>query len=188
MDQRLNERRGKIRTWFFIMEKEIINKVAKSPIVTLDLEEYYPEGERLKIDISQWLYKGIVVKEKEYRSSLNSYDFSKFKDTYVAIHCSTNAILPSWSIMLLSTYLNQYVKKCVFGSILELEQSIYADILSNLDITPFKNRPLIIKGCSKKNIPETVFLLAIEKLQPHVKSIFYGEACSSVPLFKKKNG
>ena len=130
MDQRLNERRGKIRTWFFIMEKEIINKVAKSPIVTFDLEEYYPEGERLKIDISQWLYKGIVVKEKEYRSSLNSYDFSKFKDTYVAIHCSTNAILPSWSIMLLSTYLNQYVKKCVFGSILELEQSIYADILS----------------------------------------------------------
>ena len=161
------------------MEKEIINKVAKSPIITFDLEEYYPKGERLKIDISQWLYKGIVLKEKEYRSSLKSYDFSKFKDTYVAI--------PSWSIMLLSTYLNQYVKKCVFGSILELEQSIYVDILHNLDVTPFKNRPLIIKGCSKKNIPETVFLLAIEKLQPHVKSIFYGEACSSVPLFKKKN-
>ena len=117
------------------MEKEIINKVAKSPIVTFDLEEYYPNGERLKIDISQWLYKGIVLKEKEYRSSLKSYDFSKFKDTYVAIHCSTNAILPSWSIMLLSTYLNQYVKKCVFGSILELEQSIYADILHNLDVT-----------------------------------------------------
>ena len=170
------------------MEKEIINKVAKSPIITFDLEEYYPKGERLKIDISQWLYKGIVLKEKEYRSLLKSYDFSKFKDTYVAIHCSTNAILPSWSIMLLSIYLNQYVKKCVFGSILELEYSIYADILNNLDVTPFKNRPLIIKGCSKKNIPETVFLLAIEKLQPYVKSIFYGEACSSVPLFKKKNG
>ncbi len=169
------------------MEKEIINKVAKSSILTFDLEQYYPEGERLKIDIAQWLYKGIVLKEKEYRSSLKSFDFSKFKDTYVAIHCSTNAILPSWSIMLLSIYLNQHVKKCIYGSILELEQSIFSDILHNLDLTPFKNRSLIIKGCSKKSIPETVFLFAIEKLQPHVKSIFYGEACSSVPLFKKKN-
>ena len=92
------------------MGKEIKNKVAKSPIINFDLEEYYPKGERLKIDISQWLYKGIVIKEKEYRSSLKSYDFSKFKDTYVAIHCSTNAILPSWSIMLLSTYLNQFLQ------------------------------------------------------------------------------
>lgn len=167
------------------MADEIVNRVAQSALITFDLEELYPAGIRRQLDISQWLENGIVLREKEFRSALKQFDFSSYKDNYVALHCSTDALLPAWATLLVTTHLYPFAKKIVMGSLLDLENEIYFEIISNLDLQPFENKPIIIKGCSEKTIPEAAFVRLIQTLQPTVKSLFYGEACSSVPLYKK---
>ncbi|WP_149273945.1 DUF2480 family protein [Pareuzebyella sediminis] len=168
-------------------EKPILNRVAQSKLITFNLEDYYPKGERIAIDISGWLYDGLILREKEFRAMVAAYDWSKFQDHYVALYCATDAIVPGWAFMLLATKLQPYAKKVIQGSLEEMEALLYQSILENLDVSEFKDKPVIIKGCSKKPVPPNAYLLAIERLQPVVKSLMYGEACSSVPLFKKNN-
>jgi hypothetical protein len=167
------------------MEEEIVNRVAKSPLITFDLEDFYPEGERRSIDMSQWLEQGFILREKEFRLALKNVDFKAYENTYVAINCSTEALLPAWASLLVTTHIQPFAKKVVLGSLQDLEQQIFEKIITQLDTTPFENKPVIIKGCSKRNIPAASFVSLIQKLQPHAKSLFYGEACSSVPLYKK---
>jgi len=167
------------------MEEEIVNRVAKSPLITFDLEDFYPEGERRSIDMSQWLEQGLILREKEFRLALKNVDFKAYENTYVAINCSTEALLPAWASLLVTTHIQPFAKKVVLGSLEDLERQIFEEIISQLDTTPFVNKPVIIKGCSEKNIPAAAFVSLIQKLQPHAKSLFYGEACSSVPLHKK---
>ena len=167
------------------MEEEIVNRVAKSPLITFDLEDFYPEGERRSIDMSQWLEQGLILREKEFRIALKNVDFKAYENTYVAINCSTEALLPAWASLLVTTHIQPFAKKVVLGSLQDLEQQIFEEIITQLDTTPFENKPVIIKGCSKRNIPAASFFSLIQKLQPHAKSLFYGEACSSVPLYKK---
>ena len=167
------------------MEEEIVNRVAKSPLITFDLEDFYPEGERRSIDMSQWLEQGLILREKEFRLALKKVDFKAYENMYVAINCSTEALLPAWASLLVTTHIQPFAKKVVLGSLEDLERQIFEEIISQLDTTPFVNKPVIIKGCSEKNIPAAAFVSLIQKLQPHAKSLFYGEACSSVPLHKK---
>jgi hypothetical protein len=168
------------------MAEEIVNRVAKSPIITFDLEDLYQEGKRYVIDISQWLHEGIILKEKDFRESLKKEDWSRYRGSFVCLQCSTDAIIPSWAYMLISTYLNSESKKVIVGTEAELNQILYTEAIHNLDIEAYKNKPLIVKGCSNKPVPETAYLQLIQKLQPVAKSLMFGEACSAVPLFKPK--
>lgn len=168
------------------MQDDIINRVANSKLITFNLEDYYPSGKRVLFDIKDWLFEGFVLREKYFRNQVESFDWSQFKDVYVALTCSTDAIIPGWAYMLLSIQLESFSKKTIIGNLESLETSIYQEIIANLDVTEFQDKPIIIKGCSKKPVPENAYIMLATKLKPVAKSIMYGEACSSVPLFKKK--
>lgn len=164
---------------------EIINKVANSSLEVFDLEDYYPTETRTQIDIAQWLFEGILLKEKDFRDSLKNHDWSQYQNHLVAIYCSTDAILPAWASILVTIYVSPFAKKVVSGSLKDLETAVYQDILSNIDYSNYQDKPVILKGCSKKPVPESAYIMAIQELQKVARSVMYGEACSAVPLFKK---
>jgi hypothetical protein len=168
------------------MQDEIINKVANSVLEVFELEDYYAKEIRTQIDISQWLYEGFLLKEKDFREALKNHDWSQYENHYVAIHCSTDAIIPAWASVLVTIHVFPFAKKVVSGNLQDLETSLYQEILSTIDYSKYQDKPVIIKGCSKKRVPESAYILAVQKLQPFAKSIMYGEACSAVPLFKRK--
>jgi len=165
---------------------EIINRVSQSKLVTFNLEDYYPKGSRILIDIKDWLYEGLILREKEFRAHIESCDWSQYQDCYVALGCSSDAIVPGWAYMLISTRLQPYAKKIIIGNLEMLEASLYQSIIENLDVSEFSDKPVIIKGCSNKPVPANAYLWATTKIQSVAKSVMYGEACSSVPLFKAK--
>lgn len=167
------------------MKEDIINRVANSKLVTIDLEDYYPKGERVVFDIKDWLLEGLVLREKDFRQQASEYNWQQYQNSYVALTCTTDAIIPAWAYMLLSTYLEPYATKTVIGDLNTLETSIYQDIISELDVSIYKDQPIIIKGCSNKPIPDNAYIQLTTKLKPIAKSIMYGEACSSVPLYKQ---
>lgn len=168
------------------MSDEIINRVAQSKLVTFDLEELYPEGKRILFDVKDWLYEELILKEKEFRTFVENHNWGQYQDSYVALTCSSDAIIPGWAYMLISSRLSPYAKKVVVGNLEELESSVYLPIISNLDISSFIDKPVIIKGCSNKPVPQNAYIAAIAMIQTVAKSVMYGEACSSVPLFKRK--
>lgn len=168
------------------MSAEIVNRVANSKLKTFNLEDFYPSGERVLFDIKDWLYEGFILKEKMFREAVDAYEWKQHQDQYVALTCSTDAIIPAWAYMLITTKLTPYAKKVVVGDLEKLESILYSSVIENLDVSEFENLPVIVKGCSRKPIPQNAYIEIIQKLQPVVKSLMYGEACSSVPLFKKK--
>lgn len=168
-----------------IME-EIVNKVAQSGLINIDLEEFYPDGQRIIFDLKDWLYEEIILKEKDFRENLKNHDWSQYKDAYVVLTCSADAIVPSWAYMLVLTYLQPIAKKAIYGTLAELDVLLYHDIVANFDADDYVDKRIIIKGCSKKPVPENAYIDLINKLQPVAKSLMFGEACSTVPLFKKK--
>lgn len=168
------------------MSEKIVNRVAKSPLKNIDLEELYPDGKRILFDIKNWLFEGIILKEKDFRESVNKHDWSQYQDTYVALTCSEDAIIPSWAYLLLSAELTPYAKKIVVGDLELLETSIFQDVINQIDISEYQDKPVIIKGCADKPIPASAFSFLIDRIQPIAKTIMYGEACSTVPLYKKK--
>jgi hypothetical protein len=165
--------------------EEIINKVANSTLEVFDLEDYYPKGMRVQLDISQWLLEGFLLKEKDFREHLKNHDWSQYQDQYVAINCSTDAIVPAWASILVAVQLAPFAKKIVNGTIEDLDGSLYEEILSKIDYSAYKNKPVIVKGCSRKPVPMRAYILATNYLQPFARSIMYGEACSAVPLYKE---
>lgn len=167
------------------MEKEIINRVAQSQLKTIDLEDYYPKGERVSLDIKDWLFEGFVLREKEFRVSVSEHSWEQYQDKYVAVDCSSDAIIPGWAYMLIATKLQPFALIVVKGNLELLETAIYQNIIENLDISDFKDKPVIIKGCGNKPVPPNAYLWITTKLLTVAKSVMYGEACSSVPLFKK---
>ncbi|MBT1706047.1 DUF2480 family protein [Chryseosolibacter indicus] len=166
-------------------ENEIINRVANSSLITFDLEEYYQPGERILLDIKYQLYQGLVLREKDFRDFIKTHDWSFYKDKYVAVTCSEDAIVPTWAYMLLASALQPFVKKVVFGSLENLEENIYAEILATIDWSAFKDQKVVIKGCSKVVVPNAAYMEATYKLKPYVSSIMFGEPCSTVPVFKR---
>jgi len=167
------------------MSEEIINKVANSVLEVFDLEDYYPNGVRTQIDISQWLYEGFLLKEKDFREALKNHDWSQYQDHLVAINCSTDAIIPAWASILVTVHVSPFAKKVVLGNLSDLDTLLYQEILNDIDYSVYQDKPVILKGCSKKPVPESAYIFAIQQLQRVAKSIMYGEACSAVPLFKK---
>ena len=135
------------------------------------------------LDIKDWLFEGFILKEKDFRASVEAHDWSQYEGAYVAIQCSTDAIIPGWAYLVISLKLGAFAKKVIQGTLVDLETSIYQSIIEKLDVSEFQDKSIIIKG---KPVPANAYLFIAEKLSPIAKSIMYGEACSSVPLYKRK--
>ncbi len=166
------------------MQEEIINKVANSVLEVFDLEDYYPAGIRHQLDISQWLLEGFLLKEKDFRQSLKEHNWEQYQDQYVAIFCSTDAIIPAWASVLVALHLTPFAKKTINGNLEDLETALFQVILPTIDYSIYKDKPVILKGCSKKPVPMSAYVTSAQLLRPFAKSIMYGEACSAVPLYK----
>jgi len=164
----------------------IENKVANSKLQVFDLEDYFPKQEVCSLDIAQFLFEGFILKEKEFRDQLKNFNWEHLNNTYVAIYCSTQAILPAWTFALVASYLSSNSIASIQGSKKEMIVSIYIKKLDSIDFSIYNNLPVILKGCSKKELPQEIYVLATQKLIPFAKSIMFGEACSAVPLFKRK--
>jgi hypothetical protein len=167
------------------LKDEIINRVANSKLVTFDLEDFYPEGKRVIFDIKDWLMEGLVLREKDFREQVKQHNWAQYQNQYIALTCSTDAIVPAWAYMLLVVNLEPFAKQAVIGTLVDLETSIYQDIINKIDVDAFKDKPIIIKGCANKPIPVNAYIMLTKKLKPVAKSLMYGEACSSVPLYKR---
>lgn len=169
------------------MAEEIINRVANNKnLMTIDLEDFYPKGKRVVLDIKDWLYEGLILREKEFRQHVNDHNWEQYQDTYVALTCSTDAIIPGWAYLLITSSLFPFANKTVVGSLETLETLLYTGIIDQMDMTAYANKSVIIKGCANKPVPENAYIQLIQKLQPIARSMMYGEACSAVPLFKRK--
>ncbi len=168
------------------MEEQIVNRVTASNLITFDLEELYSPGERVLLDIKDNLFQGLILKEKDFRDFIKDQDWSQFTDKHVAITCTADAIVPTWAFMLLATALHPFAKTTVFGSIEDLEKQIFQNQLNKVDWKKFANEKVVIKGCSKVLVPIAIYVEATNRLRPFAYSIMFGEACSTVPLFKQK--
>ncbi|MFV0531467.1 MAG: DUF2480 family protein [Flavobacteriales bacterium] len=167
------------------MCKKVVNRIEKSPLVTLDLEDFYPKEKRVVFDLSQWLHEGLVLKEKDFREKIKQHNWSQYKDQFIALTCSTEVVIPSWAFMLIALHLQDYAKYVVQGNLDRLEEVLFHDIIWEMDVEPYRDKPVIIKGCRNLPIPENAYILLLQKIKPVVKSLMYGEACSTVPLYKK---
>ncbi|WP_372946507.1 DUF2480 family protein [Muriicola sp.] len=168
------------------MSEEIVNRVSSSPLVTFDLEDHYPQGKRMVLDISPWLMEGVILREKEFRAEVDAHDWEQYRDAFVALHCATDAIVPGWAFMLVTTRLQPVAAEVVQGDLELLETVLYKKTLDALDVSGLHDKPVIIKGCANKPVPPNAYIWATRKLQGVARSVMYGEACSSVPLYKKK--
>lgn len=163
---------------------EIVNRVANSPIITVDLEELYSPLIRFQFDIKDYLYQGLVLREAEFRSALKEVEWSKFENGCVAVHCSADAIVPNWAFMLVGTYLGRIGVDYVVGDLNALEQYLFEKEFARIDVESYRDRPVMVKGCSKVPVPLYAYGRILALLQPVAKSIMYGEPCSTVPLYK----
>jgi len=163
---------------------EIINKVSNSSLITFDLEEYYEAGDRVLLDIKDQLYEGLILKEKDFRAALKSTDWSIYEDKHVAIGCTADAIIPTWAYMLISIHLQPHSKTVFFGSLPELEKHLFRNALTTIDWKKYFQAKVVVKGCSKVEVPTEVYVEVATRLKGVASSIMYGEACSTVPLFK----
>ena len=163
----------------------IVNKVAASGLTTIDLEDYYLKGDRLLFDIKDLLFQGLILREKDFREFVKNENWSKYKDKYVAIFCSTDAIVPTWAYMLLTTHLEPFSKKVVFGNLDTLETILYNETLQKINVNDFKDARIVIKGCGNLPVPPSAYVELTRLLRPVAKSIMYGEPCSTVPLYKQ---
>ncbi|MBS1646994.1 MAG: DUF2480 family protein [Bacteroidetes bacterium] len=165
--------------------QEIVNKVAQSGIVTLNLEDWYDNTPRMLLDIKPWLFQELVLKEKDFRTQAQNHSWQQYQNSYVALTCSADALVPTWAYMLLTSYLQGLAKKTVFGTLENLEAFLFAEKIHALDVSLYQDARVVIKGCSHKPIPVAAYVALTEKLKPVVKSLMFGEPCSTVPLYKK---
>ena len=168
------------------MTDEIINRVASSGLITIDLETYMPKEEIVTFDLKDYLFKGLVLKEKDFREALKNTDWETYRDKLVAITCSTDAIIPMWAYMLPVTYLQSVAKDVFVGTEAEMHKYLFLKNLSSIKADDFTDQRVIIKGCGDHPIDSAAYAEVTKMLRPVVKSIMYGEPCSTVPVFKKK--
>jgi len=168
-----------------IVNQEIVNRVASSPLITIDLKNYIPDGERVEYDLKNDLHEGLILREKEFRSSLKNRDWTQYKDKHVAIYCSTDAIVPKWAYMLLASKLAPFARTIFYGNLNDLENELLIRSIQSINPTDYKEKKLVIKGCGDKEISEAAFMQIVVHVQPLAASIMYGEPCSTVPVYKK---
>lgn len=166
---------------------EIVNKVASSGIVSIDLEEFTETGERVLFDIKPFLYQDLVLKEKEFREALKQHNWQNYQGKLVGIICSSDAIVPTWAFMLVALELQNHAKRVFYGDLAEIELLLFKEKLQTLNPEDYKGARVVIKGCSNKPVPVNAFIELSTLLKPFAKSIMYGEPCSTVPLYKAKS-
>ena len=168
------------------MSEPFINKVAESGLVTLDLEQYYPKGETAVFDLKDYLFMGMILKEKDYREGFKKTDWSLYSGKNVALTCSADAIIPVWAWMLAAAYLQPVAKELVLGDEKELHKQLYLKNIAAINPEEFTGKRMVIKGCGETPIADFVYMEVTKKLLPVAQSIMYGEPCSTVPVYKKK--
>lgn len=168
------------------MSDAIVNKVAESGLISLDLENYYPNGETTVFDMKDHLFMGMILKEKDFREALKNLNWSIYKDKYVAVSCTADAVIPVWAYMLVASNLSGIAKDFIMGDEKELHRTLFIKNLSSINIADFADKRIVIKGCGETPIGEFAYTEITKLLRPVVKSIMYGEPCSTVPVYKKK--
>lgn len=164
---------------------EFVNKVAESGIITLNLEDYFPKNEIAVFDLKDYLFMGLILKEKDFREALKSLDLSVYQDKVVALTCSADAVIPMWAYMLVASLLTPVAKDIFYGNAEEVTADILRKNIAAIDAAAFEDQRLVIKGCGDLPIKESAYIEVTKKLRPFAKSIMYGEPCSTVPVFKK---
>lgn len=173
-------------TYSIRMETLIKNKVAESGIETIDLEQFYPKGDIITFDLKEYLFMGLILKEKDFRLALQNLEIDNYRDKNVAVTCSADAIIPMWAYMLIASVLQPVAKEVVFGDEKNLINSVFLKNMGRLQGEQFIDKRVVVKGCGEIQIPETAYLEVTNILRPFAKSIMYGEPCSTVPIFKKR--
>jgi hypothetical protein len=168
------------------MEPMIKNKVAESGIVTIDLEDFYPKGDIVVFDIKDYLFMGLILKEKDFRLALQNIEIENYRDKYVAVTCTADAIIPMWAYMLIASTLQPVAKQVVYGNEQTLINTVFIKSLAHFNGEEYTDKRVVVKGCGEVQIPEAAYLEITNILRPHAKSIMYGEPCSTVPIYKKK--
>lgn len=163
---------------------EIKNKVAESGLVNFDLSKLIPKGERKGVDLKNFLWEGLILKEKDFREKVSNLETENYKDTFVYIYNSADAIVPLWAYFLLTAKLTDVAKKIVFGNLENLENILMHDAIKQYDFSQLEGKKVLVKGCSDESILENAYVELVEQLKPLVKSLMFGEACSNVPIFK----
>ncbi len=166
------------------MEQTIVNKVAASGIITLDLEELYPQGERVLFDLQPLLWQGIALKEAGLRDFVKNHDWAAYAGKMVGIHCSAEAIIPTWAFMLVAVHLQPHAAFITQGDAGQLERAIFTRFMQQFDPAPYQDARVVVKGCSKYPVPLNAYVELAARLLPVVKSLMFGEPCSTVPLYK----
>ncbi|MCY1533648.1 hypothetical protein D9M68_689880 [compost metagenome] len=169
------------------IQENIVNKVASSGLITFNLEDYFPKGERVVYDIKDNLFHGLILKEQDFRAFVKEHDWSQYTGKNVAITCSADAIVPTWAYMLIANRMKPYAHEVVFGSLEQLESVLYTKALSKVNPADFEGARVVIKGCAHLEVPVSAYVEITNLLSPVVKSIMYGEPCSTVPIYKRKD-
>ena len=167
------------------MSDPIVNKVAESELITIDLEQYYPRGETELFDMKDHLFMGLILKEKDFREALKKLDWEKYRNKHVAITCTADAIIPVWAYMLATTYLQPIAKEVVMGDEKDLHKTLFLKNLSEINVNEFADKKIVIKGCGETPIQDFAYMEITKLLRPVARTIMYGEPCSTVPIFKK---
>ena len=167
------------------MSDGIVNRVASSPLISLDLEQYYPEGERVVYDIKDNLYEETILREKDFRAFIKEYDWSQYQGKNVAITCTVDAIVPTWAYMLLASKIAPFANHITFGNLQDLERELFNQAIAKIDLAEFKDVKVVVKGCNDKSVPASAYVEIVRILQPIVSSLMFGEPCSTVPVYKK---
>ncbi|MBS1763937.1 MAG: DUF2480 family protein [Bacteroidetes bacterium] len=168
------------------MQEEIINRVSQSGLIQISPADFIPQGERVLLDIKPWLFQELILKEKDFREQLKLHDWEQYRHKYVAVHCSADAIIPTWAYMLISSALENIAAGVYFGTLEEMIEILASKNITDTDFEKFRNQRVVIKGCSDYNFSPSIYMLLTSKLKPVVKSIMFGEPCSTVPVFKAK--
>jgi len=168
------------------IQENIINKVAQSGLVSLDPASFYPPGERVIYDIKDNLFHGLILREKDFREFVKEHDWTQYQGKNVGITCTADAIVPTWAYMLVANRMAPYAREIVFGDKDTLETVLFEKALSGLDIEQYRNQRIVIKGCGDVAVPASAYVELTKKLSPVVKSLMFGEPCSTVPIYKKK--
>ncbi|RYD82897.1 MAG: DUF2480 family protein [Sphingobacteriales bacterium] len=167
------------------MSEQFVNKVAESGIITLNLEDYYPKEEVKLFDMKDYLFMGLILKEKDFRESLKQLDITVYENKIVALTCSADAVIPMWAYMLVASLLQPVAKEIIFGNEEQTSQEILLRNITAIKATEFADQRMVIKGCGELPVKEAAYIAITSLLRPYAKSIMYGEPCSTVPVYKK---
>jgi hypothetical protein len=168
------------------MQEEIVNKVSQSALLTIDLEKYFPEEGITMFDLKPFLFMELILKEKDFRTALQNMDWNQYKDQLVGVYCSADAVIPVWAYMLVASYLEPLAKEVFQGNEEQVIRQLLFKRINSIDPQEYKDKRVVVKGCGEKPIGEFAYLEITKLLRPVVKSIMYGEPCSTVPIYKSK--